>query len=267
MRAFQITAAAGAFVASIAAADAAGPVPVTTCGQVVRGVGQLTADLDCSAAAGEAVHLTGRLLLNGFTLTGTTAYDVVRCEIGACRVVGPGTVTGGADGVRSDTGARVEGGAVVTSNAGDGVRTEKSAKVFGASVTANGGDGVRSKSTATLREAIITGNAGDGVRTDGSATIKTSTVDANGGNGVDSEKSALAKLSSVSGNGFDGLRGLKAKLLDSTAIGNGTDPTCGVSDDCADVASALRPSVNPGATCGTSRNTEANGTWGVCTND
>lgn len=245
----------------------AAPIPVTSCGQVVQGTGQLVADLDCSAVAGDAVQLRGRLLLGGFTLTGHPAHDVVRCETGACRVVGPGTVTGGVDGVRSDRGARVEAGALVTGNGGDGIRTDKTAKVVGASVTANGGDGVRSKTTAVLLDAHVDGNAGDGVRSDGSATIKTSTVNGNGGNGVDSEKTATAKLSSVNGNGFDGLRGLRAKLLDSTAIGNAANPACALDDDCADLASTLTPTVRGASTCGTSRNVELGGSFGVCSGD
>ncbi len=251
-----------------ATAFAATPIPVTTCGQVVHGTGQLTANLDCAASAGEAVKLTGTLLLNGFVLTGAPGFDVVRCETGACRVVGPGTVTGGSDGIRSDRGARVEAGAVVTGNSGDGVRTDKTAKVAGATVSANGGDGVRSKTTATITDATITGNAGDGVRTDGSATVKGSTVTGNGGNGIDSDKTAKAmKLSIVTGNGFDGIRGVRAQLHDATATGNGTNAACGITDECADVASDLFPKVKGTSACETSRNPELGGTWGVCSND
>ena len=43
--------------------------------------------------------LQGKLLLNGFTLTGHADSEVVYCAAGACRIVGPGTVTGGSDGV------------------------------------------------------------------------------------------------------------------------------------------------------------------------
>ena len=260
--------AAAAVLVTSSTAFAATPIPVTTCGQVVKGTGQLTADLDCSASLGEAVHLTGTLLLNGFVLTGAPASDVVRCETGACRVVGPGTVTGGSDGVRSDRGARVEAGAIITANLGDGVRTDKTAKIVDATVSANGGDGVRSKTTANITGSIITANLGDGVRTDGTATVKGSTVSGNGGNGIDSDKTAKAmKLSAVTGNGFDGIRGLRAQLHDSTASGNATNAACGVTDECADVASDLLPKVKGTSSCGTSRNPELGGTWGVCSND
>lgn len=249
------------------AARAAAPVPVTACGQVVNGTGQLVADLDCSGAADEAVKLSGRLLLNGFTLTGNPAFDVVRCEVGACGVSGPGTVTGGFDGVRSDRGARVDGGAVISGNAGDGVRTDSSAKVLDATITGNGGDGVRSKARATVQRSTVSGNGGDGVRADSTVSLKESTVTGNAGAGADSERTAKAKLSSVTANGLDGLKGLKVVLSSSTATGNGTAPICGVLDDCADLAAASRPRLAGTSACGTSRDTENGGSWGVCTND
>lgn len=250
------------------AARAAAPIPVTTCGQDVQGTGQLTADLNCAATLDEAVKLKGTLLLNGFTLIGNPAFDVVRCRTGACRVVGPGIVAGGADGIRSDVGARVEGGAIVTGNTGDGVRTEKTAKITGANVSGNGGDGVRSKGAALLKGAEASGNSGTGVRTDGTANVQASSVMANGEDGIHSDKVAKAiKTSVVQLNGFDGVRGLKAQLKDSIATGNGADPACGVTDDCADVASEFRPKVQGGSSCGTSRNTELGGSWGVCSLD
>jgi hypothetical protein len=251
-------------VVSLVLAD---PVPVTTCGQVVVGSGILVGDLDCSAEADEAVKLSGRLLLGGFTLTGNAAFDVVRCQVGRCTVTGPGTVTGGADGVRSDGSARIEAGASVSGNASDGLRAERSAKVRDASVTGNGGDGVRSSARATVLRSTVSGNTGDGVRADTSASVKDSTVDGNGGSGVDGELAAKATRSTVTGNGFDGLKGQRVVLAGSAATGNGTDPACAIVDDCADLASARRPSVTGASTCGTSRDTENGGTWGVCSND
>ncbi len=260
-----LTAAAALLTGS---ATFAATIPVTSCGQFVRGTGQLTADLDCSADPGVTLALQGKLLLNGFTLTGYALSDVVFCALGGCRIVGPGTVTGGSDGVRSDHGARIEAGAIVTGNSGDGVRTEKTAKVIDATVSDNGGDGIRSKTTAVISGATITGNAGDGIRTDGTATVKGSTVDGNGGDGIHSDKYAKAmKLSTVSGNGFDGVRGVRALLIDATATGNGTNAACGFTDECADLASDLFPAVKGASTCGTSRNTDLGGTWDVCTLD
>lgn len=57
-------------IAVVETAFAAAPVPVTNCGQDVKGVGILDANLDCSAVADDSVNLNGRLMLNDFTLTG-----------------------------------------------------------------------------------------------------------------------------------------------------------------------------------------------------
>lgn len=243
------------------------PAPVTACGQQVQGTGQLVADLDCTGSGDEAVKLDGTLLLNGFTLTGDPSFDVVRCVAGGCRVIGPGTVTGGADGVRSDRGARVEGGATVSGNAGDGVRTEKTAKITGATISGNGGDGVRSKGSAVLKGAIVHSNGGSGVRTDGTANVQEiSDVSFNAEDGIHSQKSAKLTLSSAQANGFDGVRGVQVQLKGAFSQGNGTDPSCGVLDDCADVAAELLPKLKS-STCLTSRNTESGLPWGVCAND
>lgn len=247
---------------------AAAPVSVTTCGQVVNGTGVLVGDLDCSGHGGDAVNLTGRLLLAGFTLTGNPAHDVVRCPAGMCALIGPGTVTGGLDGVRSDRGAQVKGGAIVTGNAGDGVRTDLGARVVDSTVSGNGGDGIRATGRASVVRSTVSGNAGGGVRSDRTAVVKASTVTGNGGNGIDSDTTARALAgSAVSGNGFDGLKGLRVLLSSSTATGNGTNPACGVVDECADLAAALGAAVRGTSTCGTSRRTEGGGTWGVCSLD
>lgn len=54
--------------------------------------------------------------------------------------------------------------------------------------------------------------------------------------------------------------------LSAFSQGNGTDPSCGVLDDCADVAAELLPKLKS-STCLTSRNTESGLPWGVCAND
>jgi len=105
------------------AATAAPPVVVSTCGQLVHGIGALAADLDCSTTAGPAVVLASgaRLQLAGFTLTGR---DIgVRCELGSCRVNGPGTIqqggtpdpnlTFGTQGIIALRGVKVGDGVVV----------------------------------------------------------------------------------------------------------------------------------------------------------
>lgn len=88
----------GVAIGTVACVLANGAVParavtaVTTCGQTVTGPGMLVADLDCSAGPDPAIILNNGALLDlaGFTLTGTTTG--VRCEVGRCKIVGPGTI-------------------------------------------------------------------------------------------------------------------------------------------------------------------------------
>lgn len=89
----------------------------------------------------------------------------------------------------------------------------------------------------------------------------------NGAEGVDGDGTAKARSSTITANGLDGIRGLRVIVKDTAATGNGTDASCGVTSECADVASAVAPRVTGTSTCGTSRNTEAGGSWGVCAND
>ena len=64
-----------------------------------------------------------------------------------------------------------------------------------------------------------------------------------------------------------GVRGLRLRLVHATAIRNRADPACGVTADCADVASAQRPVVAGVSLCETSRRTTSSGDWDVCTVD
>jgi hypothetical protein len=263
---FSIGLAAVAAGVAFAPGAHAAPVVITTCGQVVQGIGILAADLDCSGVADDAVKLRGRLLLSGFTLTGNPAFDVVRCQSGPCRVDGPGTITGGADGVRSDGPATVNG-ATISGNAGDGVRTDRASRLVGSQITSNGGDGVRAKTSATIKDSSVGANAGDGVRADRSARLSGATISGNGGSGVDADVSSALRSSSVVTNGLDGVKSPAISLSDSSATGNGTSPACGVTEECADLASEKRPALRGTSTCDTSRNTDLGGTWGVCQND
>src|SRR5262245_58854444 len=65
---------------------------VTTCGQSVSGNAVLVADLDCSAGPDPAIDLASgaRLYLQGFTLTAD--HTGVKCELGSCKIIGPGTI-------------------------------------------------------------------------------------------------------------------------------------------------------------------------------
>src|SRR5262249_10582992 len=71
---------------------AIGDTSVTTCGQSVGGNAMLVADLDCSAGPDPAIDLASgaHLYLQGFTLTGNVTG--VQCEVGSCKIFGPGTI-------------------------------------------------------------------------------------------------------------------------------------------------------------------------------
>ena len=115
-----------------------------------------------------------------------------------------------------------------------------------AAISANGGDGVRSKTRATVQRSTVSGNTGDGVRTDRTATLEDVTVTGNGGNGVDSAATAKATVTSVPSvpTGWSGMKGrFRVVLWNCSATGNGTNPACGVTDECADLAAASKASV------------------------
>jgi hypothetical protein len=242
-----------------------GTVLVTGCGQTVRGIGELTGDLDCSGIADEAVRLTGRLHLNGFTITGNPAHDVVECS-GGCMVEGPGTITGGSEGVIGNGHVRIVD-VTVTLNTGDGIHADRNARVTGGTVTNNAGDGIRSNRGARLYDSVVSGNVGTGVQADVGAVLNGSTVTANGADGVTAGGTLRVRETVVGGNALDGVRGRRVVLRDATLTGNATSASCGVTDDCADVASAAPPRLYGTNACGTSRDVVLGGPWGVCTND
>ncbi|MCC6848575.1 MAG: right-handed parallel beta-helix repeat-containing protein [Deltaproteobacteria bacterium] len=240
---------------------------ITTCGAFVRGSATLVADLDCSATDDDAVKLQGRLHLAGFTLTGHPAHAVVRCEKGPCRVEGPGSLRGAAEGVRSDKNTRLID-VIVRDNAGIGVYARKTARLDDASVTGNGGVGVHADKI-NARGTRFAGNGDDGAHTVRKAQLFECTVSGNLGDGVSSDR--LAKVShytTVTGNGLDGVDAGRIMVKRAAAVAmNGASPACGVSEACDDLATDRRPIVSFDAVCGTSRDTADGGSWGVCLDD
>jgi hypothetical protein len=251
----------------LAAPAVHGMEEITSCGQFVRGSATLVADLDCSATDDHAVKLQGRLHLAGFTLTGHPAHAAVYCEKGPCRIEGPGTLTGGADGVFSQKNTRLIG-VVVTANSGRGVWARKSARLDDASVTSNGGIGVEADKINGQGTSFV-GNGDDGAHTVRKALLFGCTVSGNAGDGVSSDR--LVKVShytSVTGNGLDGIDAGRVMVKRAAAVAmNGTSAACGVSEVCDDLAVAYRPIVSFDAVCGTSRDTVEGDSWGACLDD
>ena len=236
-------------------AYAAPAVTVDTCGQIVTGVGTLAADLDCSGfASGESVTLRkgARLELNGHTLTGNSGQVVVlcckeiepapACKLAKCSVFGPGVITGGLGGIRSDR-ADVRD-LTIDVAAGDGVSAIDRAKIRNSTITGSAFAGVDSQRiqvressisghTTGLRATVsikvsdsdITGNSGSGVSLQGANTakrvvLKDSMVSQNGDFGILATTRATVRRSEITDNGGVGIQGTKLKLKDSTVTGN-----------------------------------------------
>ncbi len=240
---------------------------VTSCGQSVRGSGILAGDLDCSATDDDAVTLQGRLYLAGFTITASPTHDGVRCLKGACRIEGPGTITGGASGVHSDKATRLIG-VTIRDNVGVGVRALKTARIDSSSIRNNGGDGVDADKINAHASELL-GNGGDGGHTVRKAILLGCNVTGNAGDGLSSDRLAkISHITTVSGNGLDGIDAGRIMLKrGASATLNGTAAACGVTEDCDDIATDRLPVVSADALCGTSRDTASGASWDVCLND
>ncbi len=115
---------------------------VTTCGQSVSGNAVLAGDLDCSAGPDPALDLMNgtRLSLGGFTLTGKTT--AIFCEVGSCKITGPGTIQGSVPQPNSNT---------------IGVFAAKHAKLDGVTVT-NWNQGIYVLGPGSVKNSTIQGN-------------------------------------------------------------------------------------------------------------
>jgi hypothetical protein len=229
------------------AAAASTPVPVTTCGQVLTGDGFLTGDLDCSAQpAGDAtvtLSKTGRLNLGGFTLTGSpNVVDTVRCE-DRCIINGLGG---------SSLGTIAGGQHAIASRSGKSGRVD----VFYTNVT--GADFGIVAPKVHARQLHVTGNAFEGIRADKVKLIDCTVTD-NGGVGAGIRADLVNLIAAVvTGNGLAGVEGDKLHAQDSNVTGNGTDPSCGVTSVCVDLALLRRPHLK-NTPCGTSLDRRACG--------
>jgi len=200
--------------------DAATPVEVSTCGQLVsKQAGFLAGPLDCTGFAGNAVTIVnGSLDLRGFTLTGGDG-DGIHCD-GRCDIfsVPPGgTITGAKhDGI--EVGSEVTKGKatitdiVITGNGSwdtfqlgaippdSGVVIWNRARLIRVTVSNVIGHGAIGNNLG-LEDCQIIDNEGDGFL-GGRAKIIASTIAANGGDGINADRITLSD-SLIEGNGFD----------------------------------------------------------------
>ena len=259
----------GILLAGILVAPASTPAIelITSCGQFVRGSAALAGDLDCSATDDAAVKLQGRLHLDGHVLTGHPAHAAVRCLKGACRIDGPGTISGAAEGIRSDKNTRLVG-VTVSNNVGAGVHALKKARLDSSSIVDNGGTGVIADKISADSTGFLA-NGDDGAHTVRKAQLSGCNVTGNAGDGVSSDR--LVKVShntTVTNNGLDGVDAGRVMLKTNASVTvNGTSAACGVTEECDDLAVAYRPIIAAGAVCGTSRNTVEGGSWAACLGD
>lgn len=169
-----------------------------------------------------------------------------------------------------------------TDNIGDGVRATNAIKAKELESLRNGGSGLVLDTIDRLAKIVyseISDNGLDGVTAIGEhgnlSRFKFVFIRRNGRNGITSDNFRVV-VSRVDDNAFHGVYaapgGRCAVRVDRfSIIGNGTDPSCGVSTPCADIASCAEL-VRFGAEtkCNTSYDTASGfpGTsWGVCSAD
>lgn len=217
----------------------AGTIPVTTCGQLIKGNAELVGDLDCSGVGGPGIQFeSGSLALNGHTLRTPSTNVAVDC-IGNCKVVGPGTITGTGSGVNArralkmtDVVLTVDGSAVgLDSTQGKGRGIIRNCTISDSTT------GISVKVPLRMFDTVVTGTQYSGLEISLAP-------------GEDRCSSVLLKRSSITGSG--------------------TDPSCGVSRNCADIMSCDKRPRLLESTCGTScaGNTVVPCTpWGFCSGD
>lgn len=220
---------------------------VTSCGQLVppRDIGVLTADLDCSSAAGAfAVELGDRATLEmaGHTITGRGILCQLRCTIH-----GPGDVTG-----VGGAGLEVYGG--------------RNRVTVSGGVSLHGNiDGIYGGAKLVLTDVDVSNNSSSGIfvltkRVKGTNV----TVNDNGSFGLFAQDSSVTIDGlTANDNGWFGVNAKRVKLLNSTLTGNeGGHPS---NPPFVDVVSTRRPRL-VNTVCDHSLGPDGI-TWGVCAQD
>lgn len=268
-------------VIAATAAPVAAQTVVTTCGQETHGAAVLNADLDCTGFAGYALTMHGgTLAMNGFTIRGGLVG--VHCDL-TCKILGPGTIT-------ETTFAAVNAVEVglkltqvnIVDNPVLGIQVWNTAVVSGPAVFSGNGTAIRVGAKAKLANLTISGNftaveAANNAHI-GNVWIQDSTVSGNRV-GLEAQRNVRVVNSVVTGNATFGIyahgdydcdKNASANLVRSTVSGNGTDPECGASLSCADVATCDGPRIRAGSTCGTSYQLGSGNPghdWNVCSLD
>lgn len=250
-------------------------------------------------AFGVFTQEAGVRIANSTVSNNGIAVEAQSSTRGRVRVV-TSTITSNGRGVVANHGALIRD-SVISGNTNDGASvstklTVKNSQIigngtYGASsdknrfvdsvISGNGEEGIRlflgSERLKVLRT-TIDGNGSDGVFLAGVRTlIRDSTITNNGGHGLNRASRKLKvvgstvsdnRLNGVDAPGFAGCT-VALQFVGSTISGNGSDPSCGVSVTCADIASCAPPSLSA-STCDTSYDTNSGFpglSWGVCALD
>jgi hypothetical protein len=236
----------GSVVIPLLPARALAETMISTCGQLVPSgdTGILIADLVCPTSdPGVSVGKRAELELDGHTITG--GWTRVNCPDGACRVTGPGVLSGG----------------------GSGIGINSSGSIFASDVTAQdnavGLYGVRMR----LQNVTATANTSHGINAFGGVSGSDVTVTDNGDTGLslDFRGNVVITRLVATGNGWAGVicDFGRVKLTDSTVTGNEFPDE--FEPPLLDLFSAKRPKLT-NTTCDHSLGPDGS-TWGVCTGD
>jgi len=219
---------------------------ISTCGQVVPagGTGILTADLVCpTSSPGVSVGRRAVLELDGHTISGGWAR--VHCPDGACRVTGPGVLTGGGTG----TGIYSNGNLSAT----DVTAEDNAVGLYGVQMR--------------LQNVTATANTSHGINAFGGVKGSDVTVTDNGDTGLslDFRGNVVITRLTATGNGWAGVicDFGRVKLTDSTVTGNEFPDQ--FEPPLLDIFSAKRPKL-VNTTCDHSLG-PTDSTWGVCSGD
>jgi hypothetical protein len=212
------------------------------------------------------------------TISGNALQGIAgeRASIRDCSVTGNGT------GIDVSLFANIDHTDVI-GNLGDGIVLHNSGRVYVVHVEGNGASGIVFTAIgghSKIQFAEVSDNVLDGIRVEGPQTerlkIKLVFARRNGRHGVVANH-LLVTVCRIDDNAFHGIYSpaggepCRIGISQYSMLGNGTDPSCGVSVACADIASCAPPlNLSESTFCGTSYDTSSGFpgvSLGICDED